>query len=101
MGVVRLVEYVAVVHYEMSLADQVHPDIVVPVSHGGIAGRGLGIPGAVEVLAVFPEFGEEVVPGRSGVADKVAWAEVVLAEILVDVGDAGLGVLPELAVGSA
>ena len=161
MGVVRLVEDVAVVHYEMPLADQgvelgevgfgigdvrvaapddgcdlvpfpypglfgedasfvgaadegvqqhafvdeavkdsgqVHPDIVVPVSYGGIAGRGLGISGAVEVLAVFPEFGEEVVPGRSGVGDEVAWAEVVLAEILVDVGDAGLGVLPKLGV---
>ena len=68
------------------------------VSHGGITDRGLGILGTVEVLAVFPEFGEKVVPGRSGVGDEVAGAEVVLAEILVDVGDAGLGVLPKLAV---
>lgn len=96
MGVVRLVEDVAVVHYEMPLADQ-----GVELSHGGITGRGLGVPGAIEVLAVIPEFGEEVVPGRCGVGDEVAGAEVVLAEILVDVGDAGLGVLPELAVGSA
>ena len=66
------------------------------VSDGDIAKLRLVIAGAVEVLAVFLQFGEEVSPGRFGVGDEVAGAEVVLAEVLVDVRDAGLGVLPDL-----
>ena len=75
---------------------EVDADIVVLVADGDVAEVRLGVTGAVEVGAVFLKFGEEVGPGRFGVGDEVSGAEVVLAEVLVDVGDARLGVLAEL-----
>ena len=77
---------------------EVDADVVVLVSDGDVAELRLGIAGAVEVLAVLLQLGEEVCAGRFGIGDEVAGAEVVLAEVLVDVRDARFGVLAELGV---
>ena len=75
---------------------EVHAYEVVPVSDGDKSCLGLGVAGAVEVVTVLLQFGEEVCPGRFGVGDDVPGAEVVLAEVLVDIGDARLGIPGEL-----
>ena len=77
---------------------EVHADVVVLVPDGDVAELRLGVARAVEVLAVLLQLGEEVCPGRFGIGDEVPGAEVVLAEILVDIRDARFGVQAELGV---
>ena len=48
---------------------EVHADVVVFVPDGDVAELRLGIAGAVEVLAVLLQLGEEVCPGRFGIGD--------------------------------